>query len=67
MWRKVATDNVCGTGVVGSNLEATVSKPEGMMIDESYEELGNTLQIPPVFQDQKDELVSFLDQEPLMY
>ena len=33
----------------GALFEATVSKPEGMLIDESYEELGNTLQIPPVF------------------
>jgi glyoxalase family protein len=51
----------------GALFEATVSKPEGMMIDESYEELGSTLQVPPVFQDQKDEIINFLDQEPLMY
>jgi len=51
----------------GALFEATVSKPEGMLIDESYEELGTSLQIPPVFQDQRAELVRFLEQEPLMY
>jgi hypothetical protein len=38
-----------------------------MLIDETYEQLGCSLQIPPVFQPQKEELVKFLDQEPLMY
>jgi glyoxalase family protein len=51
----------------GALFEATVSKPEGMLIDESYEDLGTALQIPPVFQDRTEELVRFLDQEPLMY
>ena len=51
----------------GALFEATVSKPEGMLIDESYEDLGSTLQVPPVFQDQKDDIINFLNEEPLIY
>jgi glyoxalase family protein len=47
--------------------EATVSKPEGMLIDEKYEELGKCLQIPPVFAERSREITDFLDQEPLVY
>jgi glyoxalase family protein len=51
----------------GALFEATVSKPEGMLIDEPYEELGASLQVPPVFQDRKQEIIDFLNQEPLIY
>jgi len=33
----------------GAMFEATVSKPEGFLVDETYENLGKTLQVPPVF------------------
>jgi glyoxalase family protein len=51
----------------GAMFEATVSKPEGMLIDEKYEDLGKCLQIPPVFADRAAEITKFLDQEPLTY
>lgn len=51
----------------GALFEATVSKPEGMLIDEPYEGLGATLQVPPVFQDQKEDIINFLNEEPLIY
>ena len=51
----------------GALFEATVSKPEGMLIDEPYEELGTSLQVPPVFQDQKEDIINFLNEEPLIY
>jgi glyoxalase family protein len=49
----------------GALFEATVSKPEGFLIDEPYESLGKTFQVPPVFADQRDFLMSYL--EPLEY
>jgi glyoxalase family protein len=49
----------------GALFEATVSKPEGFLIDEPYEELGKTFQVPPVFAGQRDFLISYL--EPLEY
>lgn len=49
----------------GVLFEATVSKPEGFLIDETYEGLGSELQIPPVFQHRKESIKSHL--EPLHY
>ncbi|HEX3839183.1 MAG TPA: hydroxyquinol 1,2-dioxygenase [Acidimicrobiales bacterium] len=49
----------------GALFEATVSKPEGFLIDEPYESLGKTFQVPPVFADQREFLMSYL--EPLEY
>jgi glyoxalase family protein len=49
----------------GALFEATVSKPEGFLIDEPFEELGRTFQVPPQFAGQKDFLISYL--EPLDY
>jgi glyoxalase family protein len=49
----------------GALFEATVSKPEGFLIDEPYEELGRTFQVPPQFAGQRDFLISYL--EPLEY
>lgn len=49
----------------GALFEATVSKPEGFLIDETYENLGKTLQVPPVFAGRGAELTAYL--EPLKY
>ena len=49
----------------GALFEAAVSKPEGFLIDELYESLGKTFQVPPAFADQRDFLMSYL--EPLEY
>lgn len=49
----------------GALFEATVSKPEGFLIDETFEELGKTLQIPPVFMARKDEIMKHLGPLPL--
>lgn len=49
----------------GALFEATVSKPEGFLIDEAYEELGSAFQIPPVFADQAEWIKGYL--EPLRY
>jgi glyoxalase family protein len=49
----------------GALFEATVSKVEGFTIDETYQNLGKSLQIPPVFIDRKDSIASYL--EPLKY
>jgi glyoxalase family protein len=49
----------------GALFEATVSKPEGFLIDEPYEELGKNFQVPPQFADQREFLISYL--EPLSY
>jgi glyoxalase family protein len=47
----------------GPLFEATVSKPEGMLIDEPYETLGTNFQVPPVFSDQAEWILGYL--EPL--
>jgi len=47
----------------GALFEAAVSKPEGFLIDEEYERLGQEFQVPPVFADRRDEILAFL--EPL--
>jgi glyoxalase family protein len=49
----------------GALFEATVSKPEGFLIDERYEDLGKGFQVPPVFADRAGEIMEFL--EPLRY
>jgi glyoxalase family protein len=49
----------------GALFEATVSKPEGFMIDEPYEKLGSEFQIPPVFASQAEWIKGYL--EPLKY
>ena len=49
----------------GALFEATVSKPEGFLIDETYENMGTSFQIPPVFADQAEWIKEFL--EPLNY
>jgi glyoxalase family protein len=49
----------------GAMFEATVSKPTGFLIDESFEELGMSLQVPPVFADKRDFLIGYL--EPLQF
>jgi glyoxalase family protein len=49
----------------GALFEATVSKPEGFLIDETYEKMGAAMQIPPFFASRKDELMKKI--EPLVY
>jgi glyoxalase family protein len=49
----------------GALFEATVSKPEGFLIDEPFDQLGKTFQVPPQFAGQRDFLISYL--EPLEY
>ena len=51
----------------GALFEATVSTPEGFLIDERYEELGKNFQVPPVFAGQSQEIMEFLNAEPLVY
>lgn len=46
----------------GALFEACVSKPDGFLVDETYEELGSAFQIPPVFDDQKDSIMEYLDE-----
>ena len=45
----------------GPLFEATVSKPEGMLIDEPYETLGTSFQVPPVFSDQAEWILGYLE------
>jgi glyoxalase family protein len=45
----------------GALFEATVSKPTGFLIDEPFDLLGSSLQVPPVFAHRKDELVKYLE------
>ena len=49
----------------GALFEATVSKPEGFLIDEPYDEMGKDFQVPPVFADQAQWIKEYL--EPLSY
>jgi len=51
----------------GALFEATVSRQEGFLLDEKYEDLGKEFQVPPVFSAQKDEIIEFLEKEPLVY
>jgi glyoxalase family protein len=48
----------------GALFEATVSKPEGFLIDETYDNLGSAFQVPPQF-GSVDDVVSQL--EPLVW
>ena len=48
----------------GALFEATVSKPEGFLIDEPADQLGKSLQIPPVFMSRKDEIMKHLGPLP---
>jgi glyoxalase family protein len=45
----------------GALFEATVSKPQGFLVDEPFEQLGKSMQIPPVFAHRKDELLRVLE------
>jgi glyoxalase family protein len=49
----------------GPLFEATVSKAEGFEIDEPYESIGREFQVPPVFADQREWIMGYL--EPLAY
>jgi len=49
----------------GALFEATVSKPEGMAIDERIDQIGTSFQIPPPFRHRTKELLAYL--EPLRY
>lgn len=49
----------------GAMFEATVSKPLGFLVDEKYDELGKSFQVPPVFAHRAQEILEFL--EPLRY
>ena len=51
----------------GALFEATVSKPEGFLIDEPYEEMGKNFQVPPVFASQAKEIMEYLSAEQLIY
>lgn len=49
----------------GALFEATVSKPTGFLIDETFENMGKAFQIPPVFADKAQWIKEYL--EPLNY
>ena len=58
-------DSVYVRTPAGAMFEATVSKSTGFVIDEPMEELGKNFQVPPVFADRREYLLSYL--EPLQY
>jgi glyoxalase family protein len=45
----------------GALFEATVSKPTGFLVDEPFEQLGTTFQVPPVFAHRREELLGYLE------
>lgn len=45
----------------GALFEATVSKPEGFLIDERFEDLGKGFQVPPQFEGQRGFLMDYLE------
>ncbi|MFZ0336514.1 MAG: hydroxyquinol 1,2-dioxygenase [Terracidiphilus sp.] len=45
----------------GALFEATVSKPEGFLVDETYEMMGTALQIPPFFANRRQELLDKIE------
>jgi glyoxalase family protein len=45
----------------GALFEATVSKPKGFLVDETFEQLGTSMQIPPVFANRKEKLLEVLE------
>ncbi|HEY4215249.1 MAG TPA: hydroxyquinol 1,2-dioxygenase [Steroidobacteraceae bacterium] len=49
----------------GALFEATVTKPQGFLVDEPYEKLGTSMQIPPFFASRREELLEKI--EPLRY
>lgn len=49
----------------GALFEATVSKPTGFLVDETFDKLGTQIQVPPVFAHRKDEMTKYL--EPLVF
>ncbi len=49
----------------GALFEATVSKPQGFLVDEAYEDLGKTIQVPPQMAARAEEIAAYL--EPLKY
>ncbi|MCU1785208.1 VOC family protein [Pseudomonas sp. 13B_2.1_Bac1] len=49
----------------GALFEATVSKPKGFLVDETYEDLGKTIQVPPQMAARAEEIAAYL--EPLKY
>ncbi|CAI8904998.1 glyoxalase [Pseudomonas sp. IT-P218] len=49
----------------GALFEATVSKPSGFTVDEPYESLGKSIQIPPQLGARAQEIIAYL--EPLKY
>ncbi|SFO82179.1 glyoxalase family protein [Pseudomonas sp. NFACC24-1] len=49
----------------GALFEATVSKPEGFLVDEPFEDLGKTIQIPPQLGARAQEIAAYL--EPLKF
>jgi glyoxalase family protein len=49
----------------GALFEATVSKPQGFLVDETYADMGKTFQVPPVFANRKDEILNYL--EPIVF
>ncbi len=55
-------DSVYMRTPAGALFEATVSKPEGFQIDETYENLGKEFQVPPVFADKKDWIMEYLEE-----
>ena len=57
-------DSVYVRTPAGALFEATVSKPTGFLVDEPYEKLGSSLQIPPPFLHQKDVLLTRLEEGP---
>lgn len=49
----------------GALFEATVSKPQGFLVDEAYEDLGKSIQVPPQMASRAEEIAAYL--EPLKY
>ncbi|SAK76595.1 VOC family protein [Caballeronia ptereochthonis] len=45
----------------GAMFEATVSKPEGFLIDEPYEKMGQTVQLAPQFESQRATILESLE------
>ena len=50
----------------GAMFEATVSKSTGFTIGEPFEELGKNFQVPPVFGDRREFLLSYLELAPVL-
>jgi glyoxalase family protein len=49
----------------GALFEATVSRPNAFLMDETYEQMGSSFQVPPVFAGRRDEILAYL--EPLVF